>query len=127
MIETITNAAAGALSFASRWWKLALGITAAVSLAFIIGQWAGKRAERSAWVARQATAALQAEERARDADAQRQAELGGALNSITTARQELDNATRNLPDESPSARRRARFCAELRAQASRDHTAAPAC
>jgi Tfp pilus assembly protein PilO len=41
--------------------------------------------------------------------------------------QEITNATRNIPDQAPSAQQRTRACIELRRQSSRDHKLAPAC
>lgn len=109
------------------WWKLCAGLILGFILCWPVASCSGRHAERTEWEA--ATARLQAQitERAREADNQRQTELSGTNASITQAREELDNATRNLPDESPSARRRARICRELREQAARDHSAPPAC
>jgi predicted nucleic acid-binding Zn-ribbon protein len=42
-------------------------------------------------------------------------------------KQEIDNATRNLPDQAPSARQRARVCVELRRQAQERRQPVPAC
>lgn len=41
--------------------------------------------------------------------------------------QEIDNATRNIPDQAPSARQRARACVELRRQAQERRQPQPAC
>lgn len=116
-----------AFAFVSTWWKLGVAIIAACSACFILGQCEGRGAERDRWEARAAKAQADSEERARAADAQRRDEVGAIGAAINQAREELDNATRNLPDESPSARRRARFCAELREQARAGGTAPPAC
>lgn len=41
--------------------------------------------------------------------------------------QEIDNATRNIPDQAPSARQRARACVELRREAKQRGKPQPAC
>jgi C4-dicarboxylate-specific signal transduction histidine kinase len=109
------------------WGVFGLAVLAAISLAFILVQCSGRSAERNAWEARTEKARADAETRARTADAARAVEVGAANDAITQAREELDNATRDLPDESPSAIRRARMCAELQQQARAAGAAPPAC
>lgn len=41
--------------------------------------------------------------------------------------QEIDNATRNIPDQAPSARQRATACVELRREAQQRRKPVPAC
>jgi hypothetical protein len=116
-----------AWAFITRWWKVALAFIAAVSLSFTLGQCDGQKRERTRWEAAAEKHKADGLARARAADEQRRNEVGASNTAIITAREELDNATRNLPDQSPSARRRARVCLELRDQARRSGTAAPAC
>ena len=116
-----------AFAFITGRWQLILGIVAAVSLAYIWGQHVGRKAADSEWGAAMNKVVADGIARARAADAQRTTEVTTANDHITQAREDLDNATRNLPDESPSARRRARLCAELREQARRASAPAPAC
>lgn len=118
---------AKAIAFVTTWWKFILAAVAAVSLAFLLGQCDGRKSERAVQEAATQKARAEGLERARVADEQRRAEVGNSNIAINQAREDLDNATRNLPDESPTARRRARVCAELRDAARRRGTAAPAC
>lgn len=76
----------------------------------------GRDHERAEWnkeVAKVRKARTEAMQRASEADAKRAAE---GAKPIIEKRKEIDNATANLPDQSPSARQRARGCAELRRQ-----------
>lgn len=116
-----------AIAFVTTRWQLILAGITAILGAFLLGQCDGRHSERARWEARAAEVKAAQAERARAADTARQAEVSNSNAAITTTRQELDNATRNLPDESPSARRRARVCAELRDNARRRGAAAPAC
>lgn len=116
-----------AWAFVTQWWRFGVAVLAAVSLAFILGRCEGKRDERNAWEAKAEKAKADGLARARAADEQRRNEVGNSNTAINTAREELDNATRDLPDESPSARRRARNCRELQERARRSGTAPPAC
>lgn len=115
------------LAFARQWWKAAAGLVLGFLLCWPVASCSGRHSEAAEWRAAMAKVQALAVERARQADNQRTQEVGAANHSIATARQELDNATRNLPDEATTARRRARICAELREQARRASAPAPAC
>jgi uncharacterized protein HemX len=72
-------------------------------------------------------AQLQTEKKERKADANLQNQVT-ADNAAAAARQkEIDNATRNIPDQAPSARQRATACVELQRQAARRRQPKPAC
>jgi hypothetical protein len=72
-------------------------------------------------------AALQQAQRERKADANLQVQKGRDEAASQQRREEIDNATRNLPDQAPSARQRARVCVELRRQAKQRGKPEPAC
>ena len=103
---------------------------AALLLALVVGTLSycqGRDRERERWQVKVATAEKTATDRARTADEARAKSLATSTEAITKARKDLDNATAHLPDESPSVRRRARLCAELRAEARAGGVAPPAC
>jgi hypothetical protein len=87
----------------------------------------GQSSERAVWQARVERVEREYAEKARAADANRTQQINQADADIRRNREELDRETANLPDESPSARRRARVCRELRDDARRRRVAAPAC
>lgn len=101
------------------WWQ----ITAYGARQYEAGQTDEKRwqAEQSARLAREL------QNRANSATDARNRSVANADADIRRNREELDRETANLPDESPSARRRARICRELREDARRRGVAAPAC
>jgi uncharacterized protein HemX len=72
-------------------------------------------------------AALQQAKRERKADANLQTQKGRDEAAAQQRQQEIDNATRNIPDQAPSARQRARVCVELRRQAQQRGKPVPAC
>lgn len=47
--------------------------------------------------------------------------------AATNRQREIDNATRNIPDQAPSARQRSRVCIELRREAKTHGRNQPAC
>lgn len=64
-------------------------------------------------------------ERTADANLEKQKDADAA--AATARKQEIDNATRNIPDQAPSARQRARACLELVRQAAAAGKPKPAC
>jgi hypothetical protein len=62
-------------------------------------------------------AALEQAQRERKADANLQTQKTRDDAATEQRQQEIDNATRNIPDQAPSARQRARVCLELQRQA----------
>ena len=66
-------------------------------------------------------------ERERAADASLQARKADDIKAAALRRQEIDHATRNIPDQAPSPRQRARACLSLRAQAKAAGQPDPAC
>jgi hypothetical protein len=77
--------------------------------------------------AAQQKAALEQAKRERKADANLQQQIGRDEAASQQRKQEIDNATRNIPDQAPSARQRARACVELRRQAKLSRKPEPAC
>jgi uncharacterized protein HemX len=72
-------------------------------------------------------AALQQAQRERKADANLQTQKTRDDAAAQQRQQEIDNATRNIPDQAPSARQRARACVELRREAQQHGKPQPAC
>ncbi len=72
-------------------------------------------------------AALQQAQRERKADTNLNVQKGRDEAASQQRREEIDNATRNIPDQAPSARQRARVCVELRRQAKQRGKPEPAC
>ena len=72
-------------------------------------------------------AELQQVKRERKADANLQTQIGRDEAASQQRQQEIDNATRNIPDQAPSARQRARACLELQRQAEQRRKPKPAC
>jgi uncharacterized protein HemX len=64
-------------------------------------------------------------ERTADTNLKRQRDADEA--AAAQRQQEIENATRNIPDQAPSARQRARACLELRRQAQADGRPLPTC
>jgi hypothetical protein len=72
-------------------------------------------------------AALQQAQRERKADTNLQVQKRRDEAASQQRREEIDNATRNIPDQAPSARQRARVCVELRRQAKQRGKPEPSC
>jgi uncharacterized protein HemX len=72
-------------------------------------------------------AELQQAKRERKADTNLQQQVGRDEAASQQRKQEIDNATRNIPDQAPSARQRARACVELRREAKQRGKPEPAC
>ena len=111
---------------------LVYGVAALLALAALWG-WghsryrAGVHAERAAWQLREARtkAAQAARERQADQNLEQQRTRDAA--AAEQRKQEIDNATRNIPDQSPTARQRARACVELRRQSRAAGRPEPSC
>lgn len=113
--------------FLARWAseRVAKVLSSALVLALLCGalyaaySWSwdrGRDHERAEWqaqVEKVRAKRRKAAELAAEDDAKIAAE---AATPITEKRKEIDNATANLPDQSLTARQRARACAELRRQ-----------
>lgn len=65
--------------------------------------------------------------RERAADQNLQNQIGRDQAAKEQRQQEIENATRNIPDQAPSARQRARACVELQRQAKERGKPVPAC
>lgn len=76
----------------------------------------GQRDERAAWEIKAAEMKALAEKLQRHADTLRQAASDLDKTRIATNRKEVDDATRNIPDQGTSARQHTRACIELRRQ-----------
>jgi uncharacterized protein HemX len=72
-------------------------------------------------------AALQQAQRERKADSNLQVQKGRDEAASQQRQQEIDNATRDIPDQAPSARQHARACLELQRQAKQRGKPKPAC
>jgi uncharacterized membrane protein YhiD involved in acid resistance len=72
-------------------------------------------------------AALEQAQRERKADANLQTQKTRDDAATQQRQQEIDNATRNIPDQAPSARQRARVCLELQRQAKQRGKPSSAC
>jgi Skp family chaperone for outer membrane proteins len=72
-------------------------------------------------------AALPHAQRERKADANLQTQKTRDDAATQQRQQEIDNATRNIPDQAPSARQRARVCLELQRQAKQRGKPVTAC
>jgi predicted Holliday junction resolvase-like endonuclease len=66
-------------------------------------------------------------ERERKADEKLREGEAQARQAAEQRTQEIDNATRDIPDQAPSARQRSRACIELRRQAAANGGPQPAC
>lgn len=109
-----------------RFAKAGVIITGIVLLIAILGL--GKCAyDRNVIRQHEQKAALAQAKRERKADANLQIQKGRDDAASQQRQQEIDNATRNIPDQAPSARQRARGCVELRRQAQQRRKPAPAC
>jgi hypothetical protein len=97
---------------------------AALLVLFLVWRWhigevadaraEGRDTERAAWVARSEEIKAMAAALQRSADQLRAAAETRDRARIATNRKEVDDATRNIPDQGTSARQRARACIELR-------------
>lgn len=119
------------LNFASgivgpKFAKAGVIVAAIVLLVTVMGL--GKRAyDRSVIRQHEQKAALEQAKRERKADANLQIQKGRDDAAAQQRQQEIDNATRNIPDQAPSARQRARVCVELRHRAQERRQPQPAC
>ncbi len=111
---------ASALGFLKRIPFVAYAIAAALLVAFLWHRAEMRESYRdgqaNVWAQVQAAEAAQRE---REREATAKLELAKRLDAkeATARKAEIDDATRNLPDQALSARQRARVCIELRAQA----------
>lgn len=87
----------------------------------------GEKAERGRWETKIERAKAEQAKRERTADANLQTQKGRDDAAAAARQQEIDNATRNIPDQGLSARQRARACLELRRQAKASGRPQPAC
>lgn len=83
--------------------------------------------ERAAVLAATQAAQIAQNDRERQADQNRRDAEAAARVAADQRKQEINDATRNLPDQAPSARQRARVCVELRRQAAAAGRPQPAC
>lgn len=72
-------------------------------------------------------AELKQAKRERKADQNLNTQQGRDEAASEQRKQEIENATRNIPDQAPSARQRAIACAELRREAKERRKPEPAC
>jgi uncharacterized protein HemX len=66
-------------------------------------------------------------QRERKADTNLNQQVGRDDTAAQQRKQEIDNATRNIPDQAPSARQRSIACVELRREAKQRRKPEPAC
>jgi uncharacterized protein HemX len=117
---------AGKLGIPPQFRKAALIGTAIVLLLTLLA--IGKCTyDRSVIKAHEQKAALEQAQRERKADANLQTQKSRDDAAAQQRQQEIDNATRNIPDQAPSARQRARACVELRREAKQRRKPVPAC
>jgi uncharacterized protein HemX len=103
-------------------------VIAALISALVVGLGVAKCAyDRSVIKAHEAKAEMKQAKRERKADANLQTAKSRDEAASQQRREEIDNATRNFPDQAPSARQRARACVELRRQAQERRAPVPAC
>ncbi len=101
---------------------------AGLVLAFLVLMAVGKCSyDRSVIAKHDAKATLDQAKRERTADANLHEQKGRDETASTQRQEEIDHATRNIPDQAPSARQRARACVELRRQAKASGGREPAC
>lgn len=119
------------LSFASgivgpKFAKLAVIASSIVLLIAILGL--GKCAyDKSVIRQHEQKAEIKQVKRERKADANLQVSKGRDDAAAQQRKQEIDNATRTIPDQRPSARQRAIACVELRREAKQRGKPEPAC
>lgn len=111
----------------TEWARLIAVFVLAVLITTPLAYCEGKSAERSAWEAKVARLAVKAEKIQRAADEVRRKAEAIDKARITDNRKEVDDATRNIPDQATSARQRARACVELQRQAAATGQPKPAC
>ncbi|HET6941455.1 MAG TPA: hypothetical protein VFH89_04770 [Sphingomicrobium sp.] len=105
-------------------WMVTVGL---VVLA-IAGAGIGKCAyDRSVVQRHEQKAQLKQVKRERKADTNLQIQTGRDEAAAQQRQKEIENATRNIPDQAPSARQRARACLELQRQAAERRQPKPAC
>ena len=112
MIPSIILALAGKLGIPTPFRKAAV-IGAAVALLIALLAVGKCTYDRKVIRDHEAKAALQQAQRERKADSNLQQQKGRDEAASQQRQQEIDNATRNIPDQKPSARQRARTCVEL--------------
>jgi len=111
----------------AEWIRLGVVTVLVAVSSFTLGQCDGQKTERHAWERKiEQDKAAQAI-RERQADFELQKERAGATDEARARQKEIDDATRNLPDQGLTARQRARACAELRRQAQAAGWDQPAC
>jgi len=89
------------------------------------GQGAAEERERQAAETARASAEQRAAERT--AEEQRRQAEAQARNAAAARRQEIEDATRNIPDQVPSARQRSRACIQLWRERPTDSATLSAC
>ena len=105
-----------------------IAVIAGLVVLLVVGLGAAKCAYDRSVIERHAAAekAKQAKrERRADTNLERQKDADEA--AAAARQREIDNATRNIPDQAPSARQRARACLELVRQAEAAGKPKPAC
>lgn len=109
--------------------KLAPWILGAAAFLLAIGAFAGAKAlcDRSIIDRHDTKQELKQVTRDRAADSNLQVQKGRDVAAAQQRQQEVDNATRNIPDQKPSPRQYARACLELRREAANRQQPAPAC
>lgn len=103
---------------------IALGVVGLIVLRIRADAVRDERREQAVQIERDKAAQREREATAEEA---RRADEARARSDADTRRKEIDNATRNIPDQAPTARQRARVCAELRRQAAPERELAAAC
>jgi hypothetical protein len=120
----------GLTLLANRYVRIGLGVLAAAALLMLAVKCvrddaAGdERARQAAQIERDKAAQRQRET---TAEQTRRADEAQSRAAADQRRKEIDDATRNIPDQAPSARQRSRACVELRRQAEAAGRADPAC
>ncbi len=113
-----------------RWVWIAVAVAALASALWWIRGDAyrnGVKAERTRFERIIAADKLAQQQRERQADANRAAAQTKASAASTQRTKEIDDATRDIPDQALSARQRATLCVELRRQAKSNGRTIAAC
>lgn len=105
-------------------WAVIAGMIALAVLGLGLGKCAY---DRSVIDRHETKAELNQVKRERKADAKLQEQIGRDEAASQQRRKEIADATRNIPDQAPSARQRVRACVELRRQAQERRQPLPAC
>lgn len=102
------------VSFIASWWKLAVGLAVGAAFGVLIGQWQGAKAAKAHEEADRAVAITEAVTTNAGANEKSAEQQMADAKATAEIKEQLTDATANLPDNAPSVRRVRRACVELR-------------